>query len=409
MTWATTEAISQQAIPGKSSVYADTKIIPSISVSERYDSNVFMAPSQFIPSGRQRWDFVTSLVPQVQVLNKDRQVTVDINAGVSGNAFVYNPELNFVTTNAGGVVNLDGWIGQFVKGAKLQVADTFAYTPEPPAFLTGVKPSVTGDVFLRGIQAFRANTYTNLATLDGEYALSRRITLAGRYTNSLFRVGQVFAEQAQTGVVPIAFFNTMFQTWSAGPKVRVTRSDTMNLQYQGTRSNSSGAGTSQSFAAQGVALEYIKATPSWTTTISGGATMLEQRNVAFFSGQLSFTGYYDPSTPVRVSISRQIAPAYFGTGGAIISTAASAAIERRLSKVLTFAGNANYGVNEATPEKRFTFHSFVGSVGIKYAMTRTITAELSYSYTHFTINAPAGIELLTDRSFVMFALMAKWY
>jgi len=403
------EVIADQRLPGASIAHADTKIIPSIGASERYDSNVFISPSQFIPAGKQKWDLVTSVVPQVDVLTTGRQIVADVYAGFSGNVFVYNPELNFITVSAGGVMKLDGFVGQFIRGLKLQVADTFYYTPEPPAFITGVKPGITQDPFATGIIAFRANTYTNTATLTGDYALSRTVDIRGSYTNSIFRVGQIFTTQTtQAGAVPVSFFDTIYQTWSIGPAVRLTRSDAVTMKFQRTSSDSSGEGTEQHFAADGFAAEYTKTTQDWTASISGGGTVLEQSGVTFFSGQLSFAGMVDPSTRARISITRQIAPAYFGTGGAYISTAGSASIERRLSKVLALTGNVSYGYNEAAPVKILTFHSFAGAIGMKYAVTRTVSTLLSYNYMHFRINQPMDINLLTDRSFVMFTITAVW-
>jgi hypothetical protein len=403
------EVIADQRLPGASIAHADTKIIPSISASERYDSNVFISPSSFIPAGKQKWDLVTSVVPQVDVLTTGRHIVADVYAGLSGNVFVYNSALNFISVNAGGVMNLDGFVGQYIRGLKLQVADTFFYTPEPPSFITGVKAGVTQDPFATGIVAFRANTYTNNATITGDYALSRTVSILGTYNNSIFRVGQIFATQTtQTGAVPISFFDTMYQNWTIGPAVRLSRSDAVTMTYQRTTSDLSGVGTEVHFAANGLAAEYTKTTQDWTARISGGATILEQTGVTFFSGQLSFSGMIDPSTRTRISIRRQIAPAYFGTGVAYISTAGSAAIERRLSKVLTLTGNVSYGFNEATPVKVVTLHSFAGSVGMKYAVTRTVSALLSYNYTHFRINEPLDVDLLTDRSFVMFTITASW-
>jgi len=405
------DVIPDQSLPGTSIAHADTKIIPSISALERYDSNVFISPSEFIPAGKKRWDLVTSVVPQVDVQTKGRQITSDVYAGVSGNVFINNPELNFISVNAGGLVNLDGFVGQYIRGLKLQIADNFFFTPEPPSFITGIKPQATQDPFARGVVATRANTYTNTGLVAAQYPLSHTVGIAGTYTNSIFKVGQIFTAPAATpGAVPISFFNTFYQTWSLGPSIRLTRSDTMNIKFQRTSSDLSRPGTSQtfsSFAADGFAVEYRKATPEWTATVSGGATVLEQAGVSFFSGQLTFTGAVDPSTRMRVSISRQVAPAFFGAGAAYISTAATASIERRLSKVLSLTGNANYGVNETTPVNILTFHSFTGAVGIKYAVTRTVSTSLSYDYMHFRINQP-GLNLLTDRSFVSFTINALW-
>jgi hypothetical protein len=403
------EVIADQRLPGASVAHADTKIIPSIAASERYDSNVYISPSQFIPTGKQKWDFVTSVIPQVNVNIKGRQVIADVYTGMSASRFINNSELNFISVNAGGVINLDGFVSQFIRGLKLRIADTFYYTPELPAFVTGIKTPSTQDPFAQGIQAVRANTYTNTATLTGDYAVSRTVSILGTYTNAIFKVGQVFATQTTgAGQFTPAFFNTIYQTWSVGPGVRLTRYDGLSLKYQRSSADLSQGGTTTHFASNGFAAEYTRTTKDWIATISGGPTVLEQGGGAFFSGQLSFTGAIDQSTQARVAISRQAAPAFFGTGGAYISTTATASMQRRLSRVLTVTGNINYGYNEATPVKILTFHSFIGSAGINYNITKTLSTSLSYNYTNFRTYQPGNVKLVTDRSFVTFTVMYLW-
>ena len=114
--------------------HAEREVVPSVTLSQSYDSNVWGGPSNFTPAGKKHWDYVSAISPQVQILAKNRQMDTAFNAGVSGNLYVYNPELDYVSLNAGVFSNLDGWINQFIEGAKLKVADNFVYTPQPPSF-----------------------------------------------------------------------------------------------------------------------------------------------------------------------------------------------------------------------------------------------------------------------------------
>jgi putative beta-barrel porin BBP2 len=400
------EVFSGLNISCESWVYAETKIIPSISISERYDTNVFFAPREFVPSGTKLWDFVTTAAPQVQVLNKNQQADTSISAGVGGNAFINNPDLAFISTNLDATSKLDGWIGRLIPGAKLLVTESFRYTPEPPAFLTGGKPPPTADPFTRGLQGFRANTFSNIASAQGAYALSRTVSIRADYSYSLFRAGTFFVQS--TGGGP-TFFDTNIQRWSAGPSIRLTRGDTLSLKYQDTQMDQSGAGTNLGFTTRAVLAEYVIKTPDWTATMSGGATLLEQGNDLFASGGLVLAWNYDHSTKLQLTGSRDIAPAFFGTGGALISNTVSVGVERRLSKVLSIAGNANYAYSETAPVKVQTFESYAGSVLLKYLVTRTLSTSLSYTYSHFSFNSPASVPFVVPRQFVMFSIEAKWY
>ena len=400
------EALVARGLLSGTPAFAETKIIPSVSASERYDTNVFFAPAQFLPPGRQRSDFVSSIASEVEVLNKTRQTYTSLKAGVSGNAFMTNHDLNFISTNFYGFSNLDHWIGQFLPGAKLQVADTFRYTPEPPAFFTGVKPQLTADPFSRGLVAFRANTYVNNATVQGQYPLSRTLSLLGDYSYSIFRFGSIFVA-TQTGAS--AFFDSTVHSWSAGPSARLTRADTVNLKFQETLSNQSGPTGQFSFTAQSLTAEYVRTTPAWTAILNGGATHLLEGNLVFPSGRVSLYGDYRPSTRVRVDLSRGITPSFFGTGGALISNVAQLSIQSQLSRLLTFTGSVNYAYNELAPVNTVSFHSYTGSLSLAYRLTRTVSTSLEYGFTRFNTSVAGQVPYYLQRNFVMLSITAKWY
>ena len=119
-----------------SPVYGDTKIIPTAALSERYDTNVYLAPPELLAPGTRLSDFVTSVAGGVQLLHKSRDVEASLTGGVNLNFYVYNPDLNFLGTSADANAKLDGWVSRLAEGAKLQVSDRFQYTPEPPSFIT---------------------------------------------------------------------------------------------------------------------------------------------------------------------------------------------------------------------------------------------------------------------------------
>src|SRR5262245_19195408 len=64
------------------------EFIPSLCVSERYDSNVFFAPPT---PGLNRADFVTDVNPQVRVLHNGDYVVGSLDLGGFGETYVRNP------------------------------------------------------------------------------------------------------------------------------------------------------------------------------------------------------------------------------------------------------------------------------------------------------------------------------
>src|SRR5687768_4372156 len=148
-----------------------------------------MSPAEFLPPGTRLDDFATTLAGGLKALYKERDIEASLLAGGDFNAFVYNPGLNYFNTRLEGSAQLNGWVQQLVKGSQLHVADSFRYTPESPGFATGVKGGVVDDPFLRGIQQFRANTFSNTASVNGSVPVFRDIAFDAGYSFSTYRVG----------------------------------------------------------------------------------------------------------------------------------------------------------------------------------------------------------------------------
>src|SRR5256885_5346608 len=87
----------QMAIPSTQAPKAvagpETNIIPSVTLSERYDSNVFFVP------GRNLEDYVTTVSPQLRVVHIRQLVEGTIKGGLTTETYVKNPGLNYVAAN----------------------------------------------------------------------------------------------------------------------------------------------------------------------------------------------------------------------------------------------------------------------------------------------------------------------
>ena len=369
--------------PFGADTWADTTVTPSVGLSQRYDSNVFYAPPEFIPAGRQAWDLVTTASSTVEVLNRSRVGDSILRAGLSGSVFAYNTDLAFVSTNIFASSDVSAWLNERIRGFRLRLYDSFQYTPESPAFLTGGKLAETSDIFSRGIQGARANTFRNTFAAQSFYSLARSVGVRADYSFSIYRVGQILFTTAPG--VPVAFFDTTFHSVAAGPAYTFAGGDTLFLKYAYGRANQSGEGLNFSYATHTLAPEYVsKALPGWTMTIGGGVTRLEQEGSSiFFSGRFLLATNLDRRTRVQISLSREAAPAIYGSAGALISNVAQFSISHGLAKLLRLTVTANYAYNETTPVDTFTFNSIAGSAILEYKLTRQVSLLLSQSYNRY--------------------------
>ncbi len=388
------------------SAHADTKIIPSATLSERYDTNVFFAPPEFLPPGQRRSDFVSTIAGGMQVIHKTRDVEASFLGGADGNAYAYNTGLNYFSTNAEAYANLDGWVGQLTEGAHLLVSDRFRYTPEQPSFLTGTKAQAFEDPFLRGIQGFRANTFSNTAAVNGEYPLFRGVGLQGSYSFSTYRIGSILV-LTNSGA---AFFDTNVHAWSLGPSYRITSVDHLSLSYQQSLVSQTLTDGSEKieFNTQELWANYTRVLPDWTVTIRGGATLIEPSSQGFPTAAIEVTTNPERATSFRLDLSRRAAPSFFVVGGATISNVGQLIATQRLSKRFSLEGSVSYGYNETVPGKAVTFENLNAAAGIKYKLTRAMILDLSYTYSDFKLKQVGVLPFDVQRDVVMLSLTAQW-
>ncbi|MBX3329361.1 MAG: outer membrane beta-barrel protein [Nitrospira sp.] len=390
-------------------VHAETKIVPSAAVSGRYDSNIFRRPAQFLPAGTQTEDFATTIGGAVGLLHETRDIDVNFKVGGSFNAYVENTNFNFFTANVDGIVGLDRWVDQYVRGARLRLTQHFLYTPETPGFVTGGRDVGLGlqqdDLFLRGIQTFRANTFINTTTLTGAYPVSRDLSLEGGYTFGLRRVGQLLAATAGEP----AFFNTMSHTWHGGPRYRLTKNDSVAVLYRQsfiTQSRSTGGRT---FNTNFVTLagDYTKVFQEWTFTIEGGITFIEPASRTTPSGSMKITTRPERDTVLSFILSREARPSYFLQGGATISNLGRVAISHTIYERLTLDGTVAYGYNELFPSTDRTFKNFTASSGLSYKLTRNIAGNLFYIFTNVDADS-TSLSYQFSRHQAGIAFTAEW-
>ena len=169
---------------------ASLQFIPSLCVSERYDTNVFYAPKT---PGLQRDDFVTDVNPQVRVNHNGDYVTGYLDVGGFYETYVRNSDLNFFGTADTLYLNLDKSIKRLLPNASLSVTDYVRYTPTPPGFSNLVAGTSPGspvnvqNVYAQGILSYRANNVTNSANVLTSYKITPVTSLNASYSNMILR------------------------------------------------------------------------------------------------------------------------------------------------------------------------------------------------------------------------------
>jgi hypothetical protein len=383
------------------SVYAETNIVPWGTVRERYDSNVWRRPKDLLRDAQgnapQLHDFVTTVSGGLDLRHESRDLEADLKVGGSYNAFVHNSDLNFYGALLNGTVGLDRWVDQYVRGARLRVTENLLYTPEQ-----SFGSSRVGDDFESGLLTFRRSRLLNTTAFNGSYPLSRDVSLEGGYIFSLRRVTRSTEGGDVTGAT---FFNTMAHTWSGGPRYNLTRNDSVAALYRQTFFTQERSEGGRTFSSNIIMLEgdYTKVFPEWTVTVRGGVTFVEPVGRTFPSGSIQVTTKPERDTVLHLTLSREAKPSFFLQGGARISHVARASIRHRIYERLSVSGTGGYALSQFFPNTDSQFQIVTGASRLEYMLTRNISGELFYIFTHTNSDSTA-LEYQVSRHQVGFML-----
>jgi len=379
----------------------ETNFIPSVTVAQRYDSNVFFVP------GVNFEDYVTTVSPQLRMEHKRQLVEATASGGVTAEAYVKNPGLNYVAVNGAVDLNLDGAMSELVRGLGLKILDTYYYTPQLSSFAapTGgggqIPPS-----FVQGIQAQRANASTNAGTVAGSYAVSPLLSFTSTYIDQRMRFGT--PTSTPTGVTQASFIDTTFQTIKSGPVFKVSSIDTLTLFHQYQKATFEQQGSNGGFSTQGAIAGWTsEVTPTLTASMTGGVTVFSGTNDLQYLGSASLL-WKEQDTDLTLSYTRMIAPSFYIAGVPLLSQVVTAGATHRVTESFSLSLNGNYAINESIPDSSLLkFESYSVTPSVEYRVNRVMTATLSYTHSMFN-QTFSSQESSFDRNVVMLRIFAEW-
>ena len=375
---------------------AETNVIPSLSVSERYDSNVF-----FIQGGNLE-DYVTRVSPQVRVFHKRQLVEGMVGGGATAETYVKNPGLNYIAGNGIVNLNLDRAMGELIRGMGLRIFDTYVYTPQPLAFAAPTGGNEASESFVEGVQARRANSSTNTGRVEASFAASPVLSFISMYVDQRREYGQ--AQSTPTGVVQGRLIDVTFQTVTSGPEVKISPMDTATFFYQYQK----GTYSTNDFSTQGGLAGWTRSiTPTLTAGVTGGATVFSTSNDLRYLGS-AFLSWKGEDSEASVSYSRRIAPSFYVAATALLSQVVTGTVTHRVTRSLALSLNGNYAHSQSVPDSSaVTFESYAVTPSVRYEINRVMTATLSYTHSQYQ-RTSFSQEFVFDRNMVLLGLVAEW-
>lgn len=409
---------SKQASP--SAKLSEWEFIPSLCVSERYDSNVTLSSDAVD-------DYVTHVAPKAMVKHSNQYLTGTLEMGGINETYAKDSRLNFFGGNGALFLSLDKTIKYFLPNASFSIIESGRYTPLPPSFLNpiaGTSPSDPGnpqDAFARGIIAFRTNTFSNNASANFSYATSPMTSIGLSYSNAIIRYGSSEINQSVRG----ALFDITTHTGTISGSSRLSTSDTLNVRYTYSDSKfssgttvidgvTSSVGVTRSFQSHSPLLGWSRAlTPYLTSDLRAGTVIVDSdtspRPLISWAMDAAIT-FTSPNYPATLSYSRSAFPSVFGEATPVIGNTVSLSASQRLSGDWQLAESANFSQSSgATSVNSDTvkFTTYRAAIDLYYWITRIWSVALSYDYLKFDSKFGGGSSAI-DRHAVMLGVKATW-
>ncbi len=295
------------------------RVVPSLSVIEQYDSNVFFTPKSQLPAGTKVDDFITTFTPQLNFTQGNTLVKTNLSVGAVIQKFVNNSELDNVGFNASAGIDLTQAINRILpRNRAFRVFGTYQYMPSAPAFGAGGIGAGGGGGFGiagpvdSGLLTQRIRTTMYNAGFADSYSLSPTTDFQTTYTYSQLSFGGAYAPPATTpGQTSSTVFDTSMHSISAGPSSKISAIDTLTVRYMFTQMSQAQFGD---FTTHGGNLGWGRSwTREWSSSLNGGLTLIEPiPDISAAGGQ------------------RRIPAMIFPTGGFSVSYASGSSFLRKL-------------------------------------------------------------------------------
>lgn len=397
-------AIAAGPAPGA----GEWEVVPSLCVSERYDSNVFYAAPQ---PGLTRNDFVTNVSPNLLVSHNGEYVSGSLNAGGFYEAYVNNSGINFFGTNDNLSLNLDNSIKRLFPNASLQITDVVRYAPLPPGFsqvAAGTSPGApvnSQNVYAQGFLTTRTNNVTNTATVSTSYATTASTSLNASYSYAILRWGSSpLPSTSQTGL-----FNSTIQTGTVGGQARLSGLDTLNVRFSHMQSEftpTSDSTSSSFFKTDTATLGWSRIlTPNLVAEVGGGGIVINPGLTTYAVNAAVVMKFQTNSA--TISYSRAAFPSLGTAAQPIVANVFSLAAVQKLAQQWQIAETANYAHGSGSGAGGLTYDTYFATVDIYYWVTPIWSTALSYDYMNYNTESGATTTAWS-RQAITFSIRATW-
>lgn len=417
-------------------VSAQTAITPSLTVSERYDSNIFFAPKSLLSPDSKPEDFITTVIPQINIFHQGARVRGALFGAPLVTKYLNNPNRDFIGYNVGGRLDLTDVAQQVSQRiTSLRMRGTYRSVPTTTGYGAGIGGLGTGfgsiseGILETGQVTNRASRQIFTLGVGGEYQLTALTSLDSTYDYSRISFGE------QQGGVNNPLFDTTAHRAATTISTKVSPRDTVGATARLShfiQEDSEGTRGRGSFTTITETLNWSKLwTQQLSTSLSGGAILklpvgsdipgqsTQSQLVPTVAATMIYTSYLDElrdagvsegpldSLPaladslhpggimapgaytVRMRYKYSLVPTYaFGAGPLKVHVVGINAVGGITSKLSGLVGtNYSHGTRSAPTS---TFDTFGVTVGARY-LIGPVMASLTYNWLYYSREADPSL------------------
>jgi opacity protein-like surface antigen len=392
--------------PGALKITEGFRIIPTIMVGERYDSNVFFRPRT---PGLDREDFVTTTSPQLRGLYAGSLISVNAVGGATGEYYAKNTGLNYIGANASASLDMSKFLSQWWRGSTWQVTEFYINSAQPQTFLTGDVIGASVNPFVRGYQVGRTNYQNNIVSTNLSVPLNQTLALIGSYSNGFTKFGSSSVQQG-------TLLDSNSQSYTAGIVMKYTHLDTFSLNVIGSEFD---YGSRGSFVSRG-------GTVGWSHEFSQILSISSSAGVQYIKSQfqgvpsrisIAPTGSFnltwkDNTTTLGLAYFMGLTPSFqFEAQPLLTHTVSFALTQVTPIKDLVGVVGVNYARGDelrSSASAPISYTSYGATAGVTYKLTSQTFLGLNYNYRNVDNNF-RGNSTAFDRSVVQLTLTQAFY
>lgn len=368
----------------KSEAEGALSLRPALSVSERYDDNLFFSQSD------READFTSMVIPGIDLFYSSRDFIFSGRYESTAEFHVRHPEENRWSQTLSLSANFPVLPG--LKGGSLQIREAVTYAPERAAFAFGGNGEVAPGNFpadtSEGIHLGRTDSFRNQAGVSFNYDWSPRSAFTAAYSNSLTRFK---APGLQDFDVHDA---TLQESYRWSPRMRGYATYGLSvIDYEGADR-----------------VTNHRATAGCDLQLNAGTSVGGEAGVSFLEGE-------GTHLTLNSRLSQTLKSGSFlfqyrhgvGTGGgattgATLTDQLSAQATHSLSRPLSFHGRIGYGRNRTVSGSLLEITTYEAGGGIRVGLLSWLAGSVDYSYTSQRVQGSGGVE--AERNRVMATLSA---